>query len=204
MASNEYKLVRMLIKRVQDELNDLVDTTIELLLEETDKMVATAEQEVKILSEQKAEFHLSEEEYKTEREIVEFPLDEDPKKFLHCKPKAIIYGDKIFDEIFTWYDVITIVAKLATQDKERVNALLKRPEIIAPSNCHPLLSNSDDEMIKPIEIYTGVYMEAKWMSTPQLMNFFVKEILQPIRFDASEITIRLVQNYRRKRIDCKR
>ena len=113
-----------------------------------------------------------------------FPLTAPPYLFRGRKPAAVLFGEERVD-VKSWREVF--VAILTACNKERHDTLMDLRGRLA-GKIRVFLSDSPDRMTRPVKIDEGMYAETHYGSET-LMHILVRRILDPARFDYSNISI---------------
>jgi hypothetical protein len=126
------------------------------------------------------------EERPIEKREVIYPLTVNPSNFKKKTPICLlINGERIIAP--TWKRVFQILMLRCIEDNKKYNALMQlRNEILGRQRV--LLSDTDNNMLRPFKISDGLYAETQY-DTESLMRILLHRILDAVNFDYSEMSV---------------
>ena len=117
------------------------------------------------------------------------PLLSPASTFKGTKPVAVILPGQRKVEATTWQCAALVILQDCDNDPERHEHMLVLRNRIG-GNFRWLLSDKPQELRAPLKINEGLYFEGKF-DTEALLQNLTKKLLEPVRYDYSEIAILL-------------
>ncbi|MCL2189787.1 MAG: hypothetical protein FWB87_13595 [Defluviitaleaceae bacterium] len=114
------------------------------------------------------------------------PIAINPTIFNAKKAVAVVFGEeRVY--VKSWRDVVHTILTRCCQDPIYNKHLLALRGNVA-GHTRMLLSDNPDEMVKPLMIVEGLYVEVHHGATA-MINMLVKKLLEPIGYDYSKLFI---------------